>query len=227
MKKRVLIVEDDQDILKLLEHYLANENCELLTASDGSAGLRLAKSQQPHLIILDLMLPGLDGLEVCKELRKHPETGNIAILMLTARGEESDKVIGLELGADDYVTKPFSPRELMARVKALLRRYEHQKSSPKNYKYGQLSLDAEKHEVCYLNQQIELASKEFGLLEALLQHVGRVQTRNALLDAVWGDDYSGGSRTVDVHIRKLREKIPQLAEDIVTVKNLGYKLRVK
>jgi DNA-binding response OmpR family regulator len=227
MKKRVLIVEDDQDILKLLEHYIANENYQPLTAGDGSTGLKLARSQQPHLIILDLMLPGMNGLEVCKELRKHPQTGNIPILILTARGEETDKIIGLELGADDYVTKPFSPRELMARVKALLRRYEHQKISPKSYKYGQLSLDAEKHEVHYLNRQIELATKEFGLLEALLRHIGRVQTRDALLDSVWGDDYYGGSRTVDVHIRKLREKIPQLAEDIVTVKNLGYKLRVK
>lgn len=227
MKKRILIVEDDSDIVKLLKHYLTNENYETTVAGDGKSGLKLASSVQPSLIVLDLMLPGMDGFAVCMELRRNPETMQIPIVMLTARAEETDKIVGLELGADDYVTKPFSPRELMARIKALLRRYEQRPESEKVYKYGKLTLDSERHEVSIAGQPIELTSKEFGLLEALLRKVGRVQTRDALLNTVWGEDYYGGSRTVDVHIRKLREKIPKLAEDIITVKNLGYKLSAK
>jgi DNA-binding response OmpR family regulator len=227
MKKTILIIEDDADIASLLQHYLQAEGYEVHRESDGVAGLKAAKTRRPHLIVLDLMLPGLDGLQVCSKLRQDGATVNIPILMLTAKGEETDKIIGLELGADDYVTKPFSPRELMARIKALLRRYEQATDFEKIHHYGELTLDTGQHEAFFEQQKIELTSKEFGLLERLLQHVGRVQTREALLNAVWGDDYYGGSRTVDVHVRKLREKIPQLAEDIVTVKNLGYKLRIK
>jgi DNA-binding response OmpR family regulator len=227
MRKTVLVVEDDPDIVSLLKHYLTNANYEPLVAETGDLGLDLARSRHPHLIILDLMLPGMDGLEICRELKKHPETTQIPIIMLTAKSEEADKIVGLELGADDYVTKPFSPRELMARIKALLRRFEQSTEPDVVHKYGELTLDAGRHEAFSDGKPIELTSKEFGLLEALLQHIGRVQTRDALLNAVWGDDYYGGSRTVDVHIRKLREKIPQLAEDIVTVKNLGYKLRTR
>lgn len=226
MPKTILVIEDDRSIAVLLEHYL-KENYKLLEATDGVVGLDKAKCQHPDLIILDLMLPKMNGLEVCRELKRSPDTALIPIMMLTAKGEELDKVVGLELGADDYITKPFSPKELVARVRALLRRYEKREPIEKMYKYGRLTLDTEKHEVTCDNQSLELTAKEFGLLEALLRNKGRVLTRESLLDSVWGEDYYGGSRTVDVHIRKLREKIPQLSSDILTVKGLGYKLRAR
>jgi len=226
MRKTILVIEDDKDITGLLEHYL-KESYELLVAADGVNGLNKATRQHPDLIILDLMLPEMAGLDVCRELKRSPDTALIPIIILTAKGEEMDKVVGLELGADDYITKPFSPKELVARVRALLRRYERNGKVEKSYKYGQLTLDKEKHEVSYGNKCFELTSKEFGLLETLLRNRGRVLTRESLLSSVWGEDYYGGSRTVDVHIRKLREKIPQLSSDIITVKSLGYKLRIK
>jgi DNA-binding response OmpR family regulator len=177
------------------------------------------------LIILDIMLPEMDGFEVCKELRSDPKTASIPIIMLTAKAEETDKIVGLELGADDYVTKPFSPKELIARIKAIFRRAERKSEKEKVYHYGKLSLDISKHEIIFDNKSIELTSKEFGLLESLLQSKGRVLSRDYLMDEVWGRDYYGGMRTVDVHIRRLREKIPFLSKNIQTVKNMGYKLK--
>ena len=226
MRKTILVIEDDKDITGLLEHYL-KESYKLLVATDGVNGLNRATRQHPDLIILDLMLPEMTGLDVCGELKRSPDTALIPVIILTAKGEEMDKVVGLELGADDYITKPFSPKELVARVRALLRRYEKKGEVEKLYKYGQLTLDKEKHEVSYGNKCLDLTTKEFGLLETLLRNRGRVLTRESLLSSVWGEDYYGGSRTVDVHIRKLREKIPQLSSDIITVKGLGYKLRTK
>ncbi|MDH4222768.1 MAG: response regulator transcription factor, partial [candidate division Zixibacteria bacterium] len=167
----------------------------------------------------------MDGLEVCKELRSTPKTTLVPIIMLTARVEETDKIVGLELGADDYMTKPFSPKELVARVKALLRRLERKPEKEKAYRYGKLILDLTKHEVSYDNRPVELTSKEFDLLECLLRNKGRVLSRDYLMDQVWGYDYYGGMRTVDVHIRRLRGKLPALSKDIQTVKNLGYKLK--
>mgnify|MGYP000426803920 CR=1 FL=1 len=227
MNKRILIVEDDRPIIELIEHYLGKEHFALLSTTSGDAALKMAVARKPHLVILDIMLPGIDGLEVCRELRKNPQTASIPILMLTAKAEESDKIIGLELGADDYMTKPFSPKELVARVRALLRRTEYQSSPARTYSYDKLELDSEKHEVKYDGKPLDLTSKEFGLLQALLQKVGKLFSRETLLATVWGEDYYGGSRTVDVHIRKLREKIPSLAQDIITVKGFGYKLRIK
>ncbi len=225
MGKRILIIEDDKDIVELLKHYLERENFALKDALDGFAGLEKAKAENFDLIILDIMLPEMDGLEVCKELRADPKTAAIPIIMLTAKTEETDKIVGLELGADDYVTKPFSPKELVARVKALLRRTERIPEKQKVYRYGKLILDLSKHEVVFNNKRIELTSKEFDLLECLLRSKGRVLSRDYLMDEVWGYDYYGGMRTVDVHIRRLREKIPALSESIQTVKNLGYKLK--
>jgi DNA-binding response OmpR family regulator len=179
----------------------------------------------PDLLILDLMLPGLDGLEVCRALRRDPATRALSIIMLTARSEESDRIVGLELGADDYVTKPFSPSELVARVGALLRRAQRWAESGSTVlAYGLLELDRERHLVTDRGREVRLTAKEFLLLEYLMQHRGRVLSRDLLLTDVWAYRYTGGTRTVDVHVRRLREKMPVLGEAIETVKQFGYRL---
>jgi len=225
MSKKILIIEDERDIRDLVAHYLVKDGYKVEAASDGAKGLSLAKSLKPDLIILDLMLPEMDGLEVCKKLRADPKTAAVPIIMLTAKGEETDKIVGLELGADDYLTKPFSPKELTARVKALLRRAAPSDAKAQTYDYGDLHLDALKHEVRFKGREVSLTAKEFGLLEQLLQSKGRVLTRDVLLNQVWGYDYYGTTRTVDVHIRRLREKISLLSHAILTVKPYGYKLK--
>ncbi|HEX9916273.1 MAG TPA: response regulator transcription factor [candidate division Zixibacteria bacterium] len=225
MSKQILVIEDDKDIVQLLKHYLEKEGFVVKEAADGFSGLEKTKSNKFDLIILDIMLPEMDGLEVCKELRSDPKTASIPIIMLTAKTEETDKIVGLELGADDYVTKPFSPKELIARIKAIFRRVGRKSEKEKAYSYGKLVLDISKHEVVFDSRPIELTSKEFDLLESLLQNKGRVLSRDYLMDEVWGYDYYGGMRTVDVHIRRLREKIPFLSKSIQTIKNMGYKLK--
>lgn len=224
--KKVLIVEDERDILQLVKLYLEKEGFQVITAMAGPDGLKVAKEEKPDLVVLDLMLPGIDGLEVCKRLRSVPDTALLPIIMLTAKAEESDTVIGLELGADDYVTKPFSPKALVARIKALLRRLERTPADEVSlYRYGPLTMDLARHEVSLGKREVALTAKEFGLLEYLLRHPGRVLTRDVLLNAVWGYDYYGTTRTVDVHVRRLKQKLPLLEESIVSVKSLGYKLR--
>jgi DNA-binding response OmpR family regulator len=224
--KKILIVEDEKDILHLVKHYLEKEGYRVSTAATGAEGLTLAKSDHPDLLVLDLMLPGMDGLEVCKRLRADQPTATLPIIMLTAKAEESDTVIGLELGADDYVTKPFSPKALVARVKALLRRIERSKDeAPARCAYGPLVLDRSRHEVTANGKDVTLTAKEFGLLDYLLQHQGRVLTREVLLNAVWGYEYYGTTRTIDVHVRRLKQKIPLLNDAIVSIKSLGYKLK--
>jgi two-component system alkaline phosphatase synthesis response regulator PhoP len=184
------------------------------------------KQEKPDLVVLDLMLPEIDGLEICKRLRSAPETAMLPIIMLTAKAEESDSIIGLELGADDYVTKPFSPKTLVARIKALFRRLERKPDdSPSQYRYGNLVMDLARHEVTVKKAEVPLTAKEFGLLEHLLRNPGRVLTRDVLLNTVWGYDYYGTTRTVDVHIRRLKQKLPSLNEAIISVKSLGYKLK--
>jgi len=225
MTTKVTIIEDDSDIAGLVEHYLAAEGFKVSHARDGAEGLKRVKAMPPDLVILDLMLPGLDGLDVCKALRANPATSALPILMLTAKGEESDKVIGLELGADDYLTKPFSPKELVARVKSLLRRKARQEPAVPVYTYKELRLDQERHEVTFKGKDVQLTAKEFALLQQLLENPGRVLTRQTLLDRVWGYQSDVTTRTVDVHIRRLREKIPMLIDMILTVKSLGYKLK--
>lgn len=223
--KTILIVEDENDIAQLVKIYLEKDGFHTLRAKTGLEAQKLVLSDHPDLLILDLMLPEMDGLEVCKSLRNKPETALLPIIMLTAKAEESDTIVGLELGADDYVTKPFSPKSLVARVKALFRRLERNNDQKATtLSYGPLQMDLTKHEVLVQGKEVTLTAKEFGLLEHLLRHPGRVLTRDVLLNAVWGYDYYGTTRTVDVHIRRLKLKVPILNDAIVSVKSLGYKL---
>ena len=221
---RILIVEDDPDIAQLIAHYLqkAGHSAECLTS--GAGVVPHTRATTPDLVLLDLMLPGIDGLMVCQALRAQRETAGIPIIMLTARGEESDRIAGLELGADDYITKPFSPGELTARVAALLRRTQRTAAPAATLRYGPLVIDVERHSVRVSGDEVRLTAKEFLLLQYLVEHRGRVLSRDLLLTDVWGYQYTGGTRTVDVHIRRLREKLPALAEAIVTVKQFGYRL---
>ena len=223
MKETILIVEDEKDIVKMLDYNLKKEGYKVIVANDGEDALDMAKSRQPDLILLDLMLPGLDGLEVCKELKNERKTKSIPVIMLTAKAQESDKVVGLELGADDYVTKPFSPRELIARMKAVLRRGKE--NLPELIKIGDLGLDFSKIEVTVKDKPVELTSKEFELLKTLIQAKGRVLSRDYLLDNVWGFNHAIEiqTRTVDVHIRTLRKKLKSAAKYILTIKGYGYR----
>ncbi|PIY83553.1 MAG: DNA-binding response regulator [Candidatus Omnitrophica bacterium CG_4_10_14_0_2_um_filter_44_9] len=225
MKEKILIVEDEKDIVKMLNYNLKKEGFRTLSANDGEDALSLANRECPGLVILDLMLPGMDGLEVCKALKKESKTASIPIIMLTAKSQESDKVIGLELGADDYVTKPFSPRELIARVKAVLRRIKEKDKLPEVLKIGELTIDLSKIAVYVKNKAIELTAKEFELLKTLIKAKGRVLSRDHLLDNIWGFDKAMEiqTRTVDVHIRTLRKKLNSESKRIVTVKNYGYR----
>lgn len=223
--KRILIVEDERDILDLVRLYLEKEGYRTMSAGSGTEALRQIKADRPDLIVLDLMLPEMDGLEVCKRLRGDTQTAMIPIIMLTAKAEESDTIIGLELGADDYVTKPFSPKALVARIKALFRRIDRAQEGPARYRYGPLTMDLARHEVTAEGAEVKLTAKEFGLLEHLLRHCGRVLTREVLLDSVWGYDRDVTTRTVDVHVRRLKQKIPFLNDAIISVKSLGYKLK--
>jgi two-component system, OmpR family, alkaline phosphatase synthesis response regulator PhoP len=224
--KKILIVEDEPDIAQLVKLYLEKDGFRPTIAKTGVEGLKLVKAERPDMVILDLMLPEMDGLEICKKIRTSIDTALLPIMMLTAKAEESDTIIGLELGADDYVTKPFSPKVLVARVKALFRRLERA-DDPKqtSYAYGPLLVDLARHEVLLDGTEIPLTAKEFGLLEQLLRHPGRVLTRDVLLNTVWGYDYYGTTRTVDVHIRRLKLKILLLEDAIISVKSLGYKLK--
>ena len=220
----VLIVEDDADIAQLLEHYLQRAGYAVDRVSSGTDVIPRLRKQPADLVVLDLMLPGMDGLLVCQAIRNDPTTAAIPIIVLTARGEEADRVAGLELGADDYVTKPFSPKELTARVTALLRRTKRETQTPAVLRYGPIVIDADRHSVSVGGQEVKLTAKEFLLLQYLVQHRGRVLSRDLLLTDVWGYQYTGGTRTVDVHIRRLREKMPVLADAIETIKQFGYKL---
>jgi two-component system, OmpR family, alkaline phosphatase synthesis response regulator PhoP len=225
MKETILIVEDEKDIAKMLDYNLKKEGYKTLVAHDGEDAVDTAITKQPDLILLDLMLPGMDGLEVCKTLKGESKTALLPIIMLTAKSQESDKVVGLELGADDYVTKPFSPRELMARIKAVLRRMKEKDKLPEVIKIGELRIDFSKIAVTVKNKLVELTAKEFELLKALIKVKGRVLSRDYLLDNIWGFDHALEiqTRTVDVHIRTLRKKLKSVSKRIVTVKNYGYR----
>jgi DNA-binding response OmpR family regulator len=222
---RVLVVEDDPDIAKLVVHYLDKAGFSTEVLSNGRDALAAIAARPPDLLILDLMLPQVDGLEICRIARSNEPTAAIPIIMLTARAEESDRIVGLELGADDYLAKPFSPNELVARVRALLRRAKRVSPLPgRTITYGPIAVDSEQHTVSAAGAEVALTAKEFLLLEYLLQHRGRVLSRDLLLTDVWGYRYTGGTRTVDVHVRRLREKLPLLSKALVTVKQFGYKL---
>ena len=221
---RILVAEDDPDIGSLLEHYLRKAGFMATIVTSGREVMPQIKREAPDLVVLDLMLPGLDGLQVCRAIRADANTAAIPIIMLTAKAEESDRIVGLELGADDYITKPFSPNEVVARVRALLRRAHRAAPANSRLTYGLLSVDVDRHVVKIDGDEVKLTAKEFLLLQYLMLHRGRVLSRDLLLSDVWGYSYTGGTRTVDVHVRRLREKVPMLADTIVTVKQFGYKL---
>ncbi len=225
--KRILVVEDEPSIVTLLKFNLEQAGFSVLTAEDGHTGLQLALNEKLDFIILDIMLPGIDGIEICKTLRQ--EKIKTPILMLTARDEELDKVLGLELGADDYLTKPFSPRELVARIKAILRRTENQHEPPNEtvLAIGDLAIYPEKYEVELRGEPLELTPKEFELLLFLANHRGKVLSRDQLLNGVWDFEYDGDTRIVDVHVSNLREKIEDDAKQpcyIKTIRGFGYKM---
>ncbi|MGP4082677.1 response regulator transcription factor [Pseudalkalibacillus sp. R45] len=231
MREKILVIEDEESINTLLQFNLEQAGFEVITAMDGVTGLELAREEQPDLIVLDLMLPEMDGLDVCKNLRQSQLL--IPILMLTAKDDEFDKVLGLELGADDYLTKPFSPREVVARVKAILRRSQYvtsQTTQPddlESLKVGELKVYPDNYEAFFEGELLELTPKEFELLVYLIKNRGRVLSREQLLNAIWDYDFVGDTRIVDVHISHLREKIEQNTRKpiyIKTIRGLGYKL---
>ena len=223
--KRVLVVEDDPDIVELITHYLTADGFEVEAVAEGRRALDRLRAARFGAVVLDLQLPGMDGLRVCTEIRRDPALRLLPVIMLTARGDEADRIVGLEVGADDYVVKPFSPKELVARLRAVMRRLERDSGdggSP--VVSGPLQLDPGRHTVTWEGRPVHLTAKEFGLLQALLLARGRVLSRETLLEGVWGYSYAEGTRTVDVHVRRLREKLPGLAERLITVKSLGYRL---
>jgi DNA-binding response OmpR family regulator len=221
---RVLVAEDDPDIAHLLAHYFRRAGFEADLVGSGDDVLPRLKHAPADLLLLDVMMPGLSGLDVCRGVRADPQTANVPIIIITAKGEESDRIVGLELGADDYITKPFSPNEVIARARALLRRVGRTAAPDHRLAYGPLSVDVDRHVVTVDQNEVRLTAKEFLLLQYLMQHRGRVLSRDILLSDVWGYSYTGGTRTVDVHVRRLREKVPFLCDALVTVKQFGYKL---
>lgn len=226
VRKRVLIIDDEKDIVDLIAYNLNKEGFETLYAYDGEIALNLASTKKPNLIILDLMLPGITGLEICKLIRKNPLTESIPIIMLTARGDQIDKIIGLEMGADDYITKPFHIKELIARIRAVLRRAEGLAVKEELFSYKGLLIDYSAYEVSIEGKKINLGPTEFKLLKFLTQRPGRVYTRAQLLDHVWGDGTFVEERTVDVHINRLRSAIEKNKKKplfILTVRGAGYK----
>jgi DNA-binding response OmpR family regulator len=222
--KRALVVEDDPDIVELVQHYLRAEGFEVAAVGDGRHALERLRAGGNDLVILDLQLPGMDGLALCAELRRDERTRALPVIILTARADEADRVVGLEVGADDYVVKPFSPKELVARVRALFRRLQRNDEGEAPLVVGRLEIDPSRHTACWDGQPVRLTAKEFALLQALVEANGRVLTRQALLEKVWGYSYAEGTRTVDVHVRRLREKLPGIADRLVTVKSLGYRM---
>lgn len=225
-EKKILVVEDHQDTRELLKYNLESAGYEVVAAADGLTGLEMAQAHKPDLIILDLMLPGMDGLEACRRMKQDAELAGTPVIMLTAKGEEVDRIVGLELGADDYVVKPFSPRELVLRIKAVMRRASG--AGPDGGKVWQkdgLRVDFEAHSLEVDGAASPLTATEFKLLSELIQGRGKVQTRDHLLDTVWDTHFEGYSRTVDTHIRRLRQKLGAHAERIETVRGVGYRFR--
>jgi two-component system alkaline phosphatase synthesis response regulator PhoP len=228
MTLRILMVDDEKDIVDLVAYNLEKEGYETLKALDGEKALQLVRTKTPDLVVLDLMLPGIQGLEVCKRIRKDPETASIPIIMLTAKGAEIDKIVGLEVGADDYITKPFSVKELLARIKAVLRRSEARRAAVQAevFEFKGLHIDFKSYEVTVDGKRVDLSPTEFRLLKFLSRNPGRVYSREQILDRVWGDEAFVEPRTVDVHIRRLRSRIEHdesSPDYIVTVRGAGYK----
>ena len=227
MGKLIAVVDDEPDIVKLITHNLKKERFGVKEFYDGTSLLSYLNTTLPDLIILDLMLPEIDGLEVCRILKKNERTSSIPIIMLTAKGTETDKVVGLELGADDYIVKPFSPRELLARIKTVLRRVETKAEKPKLIKIDDLLIDSGKFEVTIKDRKIDLTTTEFRILTILAQRPGWVFTRDQLLDRLWGEDKIVVERTIDVHITQLRKKLGELGKSIKSIRGIGYKFEEK
>jgi len=224
MQHKILVVDDEADVLDMLVINLRAGGFSVVAVGDGASALAKARSESPALIVLDLMLPRMSGLEICKVLKSDVATRNIPIIMLTAKAEEVDKIVGLELGADDYITKPFSPRELILRVNRSLRRGKDKAPSVEKLTIGELTLDHGRHEVVIKNEPVELTATEFKLLALLMDRRGRVQSRERLLNDVWGYESAIDTRTVDTHVRRLREKMGTLASYIETVRGVGYRI---
>ena len=225
MKGKILVVDDDIHICELVKLYLEKEEYEVITAHDGGEGLEKFKSCNPNLVFLDIMLPVMDGLQLCREIRR---INNTPIIMLSAKGETFDKVLGLELGADDYIVKPFEPKELLARVKAMLRRSSTHEETVNQYTYNDLTVNISDYTVIFRGKELEMPPKEIELLYFLASHPNKVFTREQLLEQVWGFEYFGDSRTVDEHIKRIREKMPEPEGwSIKTVWGIGYKFEVK
>jgi two-component system phosphate regulon response regulator PhoB len=222
--KTILVVEDEKDLAELLAYNLEQEGFRTFTALDGLSGLDKATELLPDLIVLDLMLPGMSGTEICKSLKRNPKTASIPVIVLTAKGEEIDRVIGFEIGADDYVVKPFSTRELLLRVKAVLRRFQPEQAGSGIIRIGPLALDTGRHVVTVDGEEASLTSMEFKLLLTLAERTGRLQSRELLLKDVWGYSYAGDTRTVDTHITRLRTKLGEAGDMIKTVRGFGYKI---
>ncbi len=224
-RSKILVVEDDHDIAQLLAITMKKAGFEVALSENGYDALNLIRRHSPDLVILDLMIPGIDGFEVCREIKREPRTASVPVLMLTARGEEIDRIIGLELGADDCVVKPFSPRELILRVRAILRRYGHEYHPRTVFNESGMEIDFEAHRLNIEGQEIVLTATEFKLLSELINNRGKVLNREQLLDRVWGYHFEGYARTVDTHIRRLRQKLLSCADWIETVRGVGYRFR--
>ena len=223
---KILVVEDDPDILHLLTYTLQSTDYQVISSQDGYEALNAVRLHHPDLLVLDLMIPSLDGFEVCKELKRNSETRNIPVIMLTAKSEEIDRIVGLELGADDYVVKPFSPRELLLRIRAILRRSAPESATESSFWQNEgFRVDLEAHKVTVNGEEVPLTATEFKLLTELIRHRGKVQTRDQLLDRVWGYQFEGYARTVDTHVRRLRQKVAPYSDWVETVRGVGYRFK--
>jgi two-component system phosphate regulon response regulator PhoB len=224
-KGTVLVIDDEKDLIELVRYNLDKEGFDVVAAGDGPSGLEIATRHKPNLVVLDLMMPGMDGLEVCRRMRGDERTRRIPVIMLTAKAAEADRIVGLELGADDYITKPFSPRELVARVKAVLRRTAEQVEPTEVLRAGELVIDSKRHEVTYGGSPVALTATEFRILQFLAGRPGRVVSREEIIDAALGRDTAIFDRTIDVHITAIRKKLGAGGQQIETVRGFGYKFR--
>lgn len=222
-KGTILVIDDEKDLIELLRYNLEKEGYDVIAANDGQSGLEVIKRHRPELVVLDLMMPGIDGLQVCQRLRADQRTARVPVIMLTAKATEADRIVGLELGADDYITKPFSPREVVARVKAVLRRAASQEETPQMIRSGELSIDLNGHEVKFSGARVSLTATEFRILQFLAGRPGRVFSRDEIIDAALDNDAAVFDRTVDVHITAIRKKLGNGGEMIQTVRGFGYK----